>query len=701
MSIPLHGQLFAGTPTITGRDATARTAIVGVSGVCVMLNGVDANAKFDGVSATPLILDPPVDELMPATTTGPTVGGKIFGSNLKWRFRYHDPDTNDYSGMSPIPSRPLSLGALTQPGLLTWMGERAFFMLPGKNSGKKIQLLRNSTDQDRIWYVVATVADPGSGSYARVEDNTEEDELILSAEDHTEHINPGPSEGGMWPVLKAFPHPTGRLMYYGKISRPRSEELGGVDYTADPGGATQHATLNSGTTFPIRFTPDMVGLSIKPLAQASFATIVQVVSETEIVWSPSYSTGGTNEQFSIEDRRDPRTVFVAEPGQPNSIDMAKVLFVGSDFSDDLHHITGLDGATFALTKRHLIRWENDASEDPSLSTSFSVVAKEGCVGPWAAADTPYGVVYLSGRKGVRIFSGQFPQTLGGASPADKSPIQTFVNDANPNLLYYAHMSYDPDLEEVRLSLADSGSQSMDMQMVFSFKTGAWRGPWRVRCFASGVLRGPDGDDGTYYGDECGSVFLSSDAYTLDGTDPDTSLTGTVGTAIRDKSFTVVSAKFFPCAAPIYFYNSSGVYQTRSWTAPTLGSTTELRLITLPDVTVQSGWTFRVGDVQWSLTTGYLDGGEPINPKKLARLRLRVQRSSADDTFLLESASDAGTFTSVPVFSPDDKVHIDGVLPIAAMGGHAFIVRLSGLSDEGAPKITKVIADIDIRGGAKQ
>ena len=106
---------------------------------------------------------------MPLTDAFPSVGGKVFGNGLKWRFRYVDTNRNVYTGMSPIPAEGLNLGVEVPDGSADWMGVRAYFQLPGTAAVgvNRVELLRNTTEQDDIWYVVADIAKAAAGHELR------------------------------------------------------------------------------------------------------------------------------------------------------------------------------------------------------------------------------------------------------------------------------------------------------------------------------------------------------------------------------------------------------------------------------------------------------------------------------------------------------------------------------------------------------
>lgn len=728
MSIGFSYRDAVGTAGVGGggalvlNDYHAPCSMVAAYGNLLLLNGINRNRKIvDGLytlAAWPLIGTAPYGYLSPTTTSLGT--GRIYGLGYKWRYRFKAATTGEVTGMTDPSPTGTNLGAQTTPGAATVVGQNASFNIAGRTGDdgiyfNRIELIRNTSEQEDIWYVVKEVANPGLGSYVLITDDVQDEELITR---DLAELKPNPShnEGPLYPVAKAFTHPTGRTWYYGiipmgTVSLGIASATQGNQYVTVTGDATP-----SGEP---KIPRERVGQQFVPLKNSG-GTDITATQTYRIVASATGAEGdpdiypawaeGTLTDFSYEirDDRDPRAIYQSEPAQPCQVDYLKTFFIGGSRDDPLYHVFAMGGVTYAITNRRIYRLDDDFTEDPSLSVRLTVVAEEGCAGLWACAETPIGLAFMNTARGVRIFNGQIVGPLGGAGPVDRFPIKDQFENIDPNLMTECRMFYDSDKHRIFLSYPPEGKRGLDECLVYDISSGCWRGPWRQHITAISTLIDQGGACRTVYGDEFGNVLTDEDGVRdILNLDTGQSSSGTIATIPGAFTFTA-SGTWDPSTdkrivgCPIVITDGTNI--DHNWIAGYDG--TNFQLLNFPSYTIAVGNTFKIGAVRWNVTTAWLDAGEPIQPKTLENLRMRFDLGpAATPALAISAAHDGGTTfgvdstdsttTSVDVVG---KVHSVGNL---SRGGQNFSIKLTSTSDNGHPRITAAVADIKVgAGGAR-
>lgn len=699
-------QLRSGGPVI---HPLLRYNLIPVSGYMLVLNGFTENERMSDpdtevTPGRPLIMRAPPGELTPMLS-GPVDGGHVFGVGLKWRYRYLNTFTGEASGLSPLPSEGWDVGSddgANHVGETVLLGPQAG--LGSAEGMDKVQVFRNTSGQERLWYLVGEADYDGSNTQVLIEDNLSDDE-IQSKEQASLKPNPGRLDGFVWPVRKAYLHPSGWTWYYG-ILRGGRRYYGGqsIQLTANdnvPGsGLIQYG---DGTT--------VEGWRFRPLTDNTDAAIVD--KNEYHVWHngativPAPETSVVVKSYELVDDRDGRIIFAARPGQPTQIDLEATLSIGRDQSDDLMNVfSWTDGEgrqrTMAVTRNRLYLLTDDVTLEPHLTYGTQVVAEEGQAGFDAGAMTPFGYVFVNER-GVRVFDGVRARALGSDNPfEDFLPQDQFLGvevDQLENVL----VVYDPTNHKLHVSFVPLDGHTTENTLTFDPAVGNWRGPNRRRIFSAGALKSPSGEKVFLLGDDLGNLVVDEEQ--VEDVVPDISthtLSGTI-TAVSDGNgmlFSDSTATFDPdgdqalVGCPVVITQTDGTVQV-NWIARVI-STTELQLVNPPSSTLTVGWAYAIGAIRWQLVTAYLDGGLPTQKQRFAQLRMRFELGTTD-SFSTEVSVAGGAWADAGQTPTATSGEIHEAIKVHR-GGRVFQVRLSGTANEGEPRITEVIADLDVRQG---
>lgn len=695
---------YSGGPNF---EPVMRYSMVPVGGMLLVLDGINENQRAaDPESETlptrPLIMQAPRAELIPMLT-GASASGRIFGKGYKWRYRFFNSITGEASGLSPLPSEGWDLGA--QSGA-DYVGETAYLTVEpslgrtGQWAGPdKVQLFRNTAQQETTFLMVDEADYDGTSTPILFEDNLTDAELA-SKEDAALNVNPSYYEGVLTPLAKAYPHPNGRTYYYGIR---RSGRYFNASDTADMTEGEHEVDLSFASVDGRKF----IGMRWRPLTDSTDAAITDATNYRIVaagVVSPAASQTIQVKTWEIVDDRDGRLVFQSQPGKPTQIDYEETIGVGRDRDDDVQHIFSWRNVTYAATRRKIIRWDNDTSEAPHLTTRFTVAAEEGQSGLRAGTVTPFGYVFVNER-GVRIFDGGDVYALGADSAFGDFPAADQFVRVEMDALDSTLVVYDKDANKLHVSYVRKDGNIPERTLTFDPETGTWRGPNRRSVYAAGTLRNASGEDVFLLGDSYGNLVVDEEqaadvlpdvsTHTISGSI--TSVLGGNGMVFEDSA-----ATFDPdndaalTGVPIVFTETDGSIQV-NWIARVL-STTKLQLANLPVRALTTGWAYNIGAIRWRADTAYFDAGDAWQPKRSARLRMRFARGSTD-TFEVQAAVDGDSFAAL------DDTSLDASSSIAESaythrGGYAFQYRVQGTATAGEPRITKAGAEINVRRGRR-
>ena len=669
-------------------DLFQRVDMLAANGLLLVCNGMDPNTKVDPDNGiTDLLLRAPRDEIVPAVTIAPSPTGKVFGNGLKWRIRYRNSKTGECSGLSPIPSVGMNMGVTTTG--TSFMGQTAYFIIAGVATtygADAIDLFRNTSEQDSVWYLIDSASNPGAASTVKFTDNNP-DEDIWNNEVADLHVNPSYYTPHPPPCARIFQHNSGRVFLYGHINM--GTYTAGVA-TIDAGGNVVTGTISKWYRGregqKIRWTTDSKRTEFR---------IVEVTDLTTMYVTPAspVALGGA---YEIIDDIDARDIHMMDPTSPAQHDPLDVLTVGQDRSDGVMGLFAIGSTTFVLTRFHLWALQDDETTSPRETTRAVEIAKVGCVGLWAWCMTPFGVVFLDETQGVMLFDGQgIPRPLGSDSPLIDFMPKTQFDDMDRGLLSDAYIGWDSERRRVFLTYCPSGVSDQTEQLVYDPKTNAWRGPWRRPVFTGGRLINATGDDIYLLGDQNGSLYLESDI-AQDQINPTVS-----GTCLSQDNPVQIqsSAAVFTSAmvgAPILFNDGAGNYYL-NWIARFM-TTTKVILRLVPTVTVAT-MTFRIGAIHWQAKTAFVDLGDPGSPKQLTEVMVGYDRiSNGVDAFVVQGSSEGITLTeSADATVPETGGKAKATAPLN-LGGTTFTLRFSGRASYGNPQITKIRCNMVLGGG---
>lgn len=711
-------------------DPYAKMDIVGANGIQILVNGINANRKFpygantSSFKVTDLVMRAPYDTLLPAFSL--PGDGNIFGNGYIWRFRGKNSVTNEVSGLSTSVTPGVNLGLELVPGSGDWVGQTAYIYIPNSSIpafADVVQVFRNINQNTDEYYLIGELAVTGS-TLTFIDDFADED--IIFNEQASLSPNPTYQEGLPFPCTKAFRHSTGRIMLYGvqRMGPTRPITFGTHVVGTD--------TITLDGAMPL--DPSREGQSLRLLTTSGGADIgdrtiyriLEVVDYQTIriypVLQANSSGSYTNINVEITDDRDARTIFVSEPGNSTQYDFLKIMSVGFDQNDGLLHLCQMEGVTYAITRRRIYRVENDQSEDPSLTYRLTVVAEEGTIGFWSTAVAPFGIVMVND-KGVRVFDGTICKPLGSRSPFDRFLLkQQFTDPGNTNITYAAYVSgyqgpelslldqvcvyYDPTRHYIRVFYVPYGNTSFSEEIVFSALHNVWRGPWRCRGTHAGLMRNDDGSDVFVIGEDFGNLILDEQGSidVLNGSN--ISLVTFAANTKWELSYLGGNSDYYSDkrirGTPILFVDPNTTNTQMNWIVDTLTATS---IVVEKLSNVVSGFSSFLGAIYWYTKTGWIDDKEPIQPKTLETLRLRLEP--------LTPLSDNNTFSFLIKVNGDDNNTItqpDNPPTYTTLGDpwfeavmhrgncRVFQIIMEGYTTRGNPKLTNVVADLLVQEG---
>ncbi len=715
-------------------------------GHLVVLNGVDLNQQVTDfgtwLTKTTLLVSPaPFGTLLPMV--GGIGEGRVRGDGYKWIFRFKNSATGEVTGFSALDPVGTSLGvSLTAGG---FVGQDAFFTIPTSRNldgayMDVVQVFRNTTLESSVFYLEKELTGAGSSGAGSVffhDDKTDDDLLLSGAETAALVPNPSFSTGVPDPRAKAFLMSNGRTALYGLV------RMGPWAC-----GATATLTLDSQIVVTdVQLPPERVQQRFLPTG-ATDNTQYRVcdvrpantgAANEALTFAiyPAWKGASTSLAYEIADDRDARTVLPSRPGLPTQFDATEQFGVGGDQTDELLHMTEMRGTTYAFTREGIFAMTGIAMTDAAVPVVPQRIASEGPCGLRAAADTPVGVVYAEAQRGMRIFSGGYstlygsdpPKPLGGSSASASFGPLTQFRAIDPDYLGKTRVLYDATRHRVYVAYCPLGGGGVEECLAYQYEDetqnapSVWRGPWRIAASCLFNLRDDAGGERVCIGDESGNVSTADDAVVdvLD-TDSGQSVAGTIATVPNAFMFTASAGAFDPSSdkrvvgVPVVFTTVAGVV-TVNRIAGFDG--TNFVLLFIPATPLVAGTTFAIGAIRWQLTGAWLDGGEPILPHMLERVRMRLARAaSGASTAELAASSDGGAtfqgedgsaFTLVDpaptvdgvvttIVYHDGRLHRE-ILPGENAGGRAHQIRLRGTSVDGHPRVDAAVADIEIRGGA--
>lgn len=718
------------------------TKMIPANGFLLILNGWNLNRRmadtvgYDGTASTAvqlLQMRAPRQALMPATSA---LGvGRVFGRSYFWMYRWRDSRTGEHSGLSPLPDWRIDLGTEQPSGSTTYLGQNAAFAFSVSDApahADTLDLFRNTSLRADVVYLVQSVTLTGVSTVQILDDLTDDElfakEALTLSSDVVGAEPAGFSwaDGLMWPVCSAWNDPVGRTVYFGmrRFGRygPNVLQVSvtqGSDLCSVASGSIGVRVIDQGRIGQrVRLYNALTGGGVA-IADPTVYRIVKVESANtfrvwpEIQTSADVAAGATASlYFSIEDDRDSRWSFISEAGKPWLIDPRKTIAAGDDYDDGVMAWFSIFGEVYCQTKRRIYWAQNYVSLDPSLSIRFVVVADEGVVGFDAGCVTPLGWAFVHETRGVRLFDGR------GVTPLDRdpSPFNDFMaldqfNAFEPSMLDAVVCFYDGANHAVVVSYVPTGGSTRRESLSFSIADKDWRGPYRERIAAHGQLRGTASENVLVCGDDCGSLSVR-EAQALDHTPSLTGFagTGTITSVDTKRIFTDSGASFNGDSderlrgSPIWFANSAGTAFYFARVVDVLSST-QLELDGPPVdedgvlATLTTGWTYGLGTIRWDLVTAYIDGGDPVHPKKAEELHLRFKRGAAATTFEAGCAEDAnGTYAGQRISSTSSAAptaDVNGTV-WAKMAlqreGAVFQLRLRGSSRTGDPQITTALLD---------
>lgn len=725
------------------------TRLVPSNGFLLVLNGWNLNRRladttgYNGSTTTAveiLQMRAPRQPLLPAVSAMGTPG-RVFGRSYFWMYRWRDSRTGEYSGLSPLPAWRIDLGTEQPLGSTTYLGQNAAFAFSVTDApahADTLDLFRNSSQRADVVYLTQSVSIVGVTTVQILDDKTDDElfgaEALTLASDVPGSIPPGFSwsDGIMWPVTSAWVDPGGRTVYSG-IRRMGKFQNWNATVAVTQG--TDLLTISASTSAYQQFVePGRVGQRIRffntaavsdPIVDTTVYKIVKVESEStlrvwpEIAVSSALAAGASaNWYFIIEDDRPATWSFISEPGKPWLIDPKKTIAAGQDYDDGVMRWFSIFGEVYCQTRRRIYWAQNYLSLDPSLSVSFVQVADEGMSGFDAGCVTPLGWAFHHERHGPRLFDGSRVTPLDrNPSPFNDFMAATQLAAFEPSMIEEIVYVYDDANHVVIVSYVPTGGSVHRETLTFSIPDTNWRGPNRERVTTSGRIRGTASADVLVVGGDCGELCVR-EAQVLDHTPTLTSFagTGTVTSVQTERIFTDSGAAFNADAderlrgSPIWFTNELGTVLYFARIIDVL-SATQLELDGKPTdedgatAALTANWTYSIGAIRWELITAYIDGGDPVHPKKIEELHLRFKRGAATTTFEAGCSENAnGTYAGQRISSSSEAAptqDVNGTI-YAKMAlqreGAAFLLRLRGSSRTGDPQITTAILDGDFRAG---
>lgn len=740
-------------------------SLFAASGFLLLLNGWNLNRRmvdvvgYDGTTTTAsqlLQMRAPREAITPLISQPGT--GSIIRPGARWRYRWYNSATGEFSGLSPLPDAPVNMGVETPLGSTNFLGQSAYFYIYVQNKpphADTLQLFANTTDETDVWYLVDSKTSGANGTYVYFTDDNTDDALFFKLSvvtTSTTALPPGPgwSVGLMWPVVKAWSHPSGRVFYFGM----RRFGVHGLSMTAAVTQGSDLVSMNAGVGTETRvIEPGRIGQRVRfytvigpPAVAVTDPTVYRIVkmesATTFRVWpelqvSALLADGASaNWYWTVEDDRDARWTWISEPNQPWLIDPLKVIAAGDDFDDGcLHWFTVRHPSSFGFsvitrlfmqTKRCI--YEVNNSETDPTAAQFVLLRPEGTTGFFSGCETPFGWVYYHEQLGVRVFDGRICSALGkaaqdpsqaGHAVVGGDPLQIFlpqtqILNVEPTYLDEVRCIYDPEHHMVIVSYVPLGMSTHRECLVFSAMDNTWRGPYRESVNVAGEIRSTTSGNVTVVGDEYGNL-LTRESQNLDVTPtlPSFSGTGSITTVSTTRVFIDSAAHFAQDTdeaargSPVWF--TDGTYYYFARIADVL-SDTQIELDAPPTredgvaAVLTTGWTYGLGSIRWALTTAYIDApgdqdgpGDPEKQSKFYRLALRFRRGTSSETFETGVAENAnGTYvgtrisaSSSPVPTRDSSGAIHGEMRFQREAG-LIQIRLRGTARNSDPQITKAL-----------
>lgn len=680
-----------------------RTQFFTNSGAMILANGVtpplrlrDLEADTSQIHSASLFA--PTFTLRPSVSSFGT--GRVFGQRLRYAARGLDSSTGEVTGLS-IFSRVLDVGRSFKPGGLEVAGQKVTFrfedrdtLFPANPNIDKLQVFRNTSGQEQVFYLLpdGEVTLPTSaGTYVDVVDNSSDEELETDGEVHDLRSNPKHLENHPGPLVHMHAHPSGWTWYYGV------ERMGTL---ADNVEFTEDENLLASTDIPNA----RVGQKI--ITQDFTETReYRIVSIQGGIWIfPAALDTGVSDVLVVDDR-DGRLIWPARPGLPTDIDLEEILTIGRDREDPILFIFQLLNKTRVITRRRIWTLEEDVSESPASTYREYVSAEEGQWGFHAGAVTPFGYVFVNER-GPRIFDGEHVSPLGDDSPLARSMVKGLFDLIEPSQRPHTLVVYDPENHRVLVSYVPLGGVTHEECLVYDPYFAVWRGPWNRRVFSAGRMLDRSGADRLVLGDDLANLHQEENqAYdVVKDTSGTLTLTGTVTSVTVNGTRLVVTGADFRGTedlqqlegCPIILNDGTDDY--RNYVERVEDDET-IYLLHRGSTDVAAGWTFKIGAIFWQITTGYLDGGEPVQVKKAGLLRIRYDSPDvALQTMSVLFSTDGSTSFSAGESTNPITLGTVATLVRPAKGGVSFQIRLKGVTVGGDPKITNMGVDLTVERG---
>jgi hypothetical protein len=647
-----------------------------IEGRLVILDAFTQNREWDTELG---IVDLDIKAPKAAPSVGTPAAGTVTATDIRWKFRYKCSRLNKVSGFSDV----------TAETDLT--SEKVTITCDGSYDPQVdiVELFRNLTGSERLYYKVAEGDDPGGGSTVGIEDDLAE---VLLQEEESDILIRGRSfnQGRLTARAKCFTH-LGFTYYYGLIRMGTLDH--GVSGYVNVTNGSQQIDMTSG----VILSAARVGQRMTLLDDTTEYEIIHIdndASPREVYVYPAVERATLAQcTFTVEDTRNGLIIDISESRRHGSVPTANQMVLGGEMDDSVVLMFSIGQVVFAMSHRRIWAFEGDATTDPWETINAKVVVEEGAVGLNAACLIPgLGAVYVEQELGVRLFNGARSTYLGDPK---KNLILGEWERFTGSRLSQVYVGHDPVDGEVVVSYARDGEPSPEFQMIYNVARKEWTGPWTRRVFSLGSLADVDGSLQSMYGDDLGDLIQDHlgdrdlyDSGTLDGTVD--SLSGRVITANHSNLPSNIHG------APVLFVSASKVSWSVGWIVDSSANT--MTLIGYTDPVPSEGWSFYIGKQFWFALSGYIDLGDEGLRKELHAIWCRIVKGDSGSV-RCRVGVDGGD--PEDVHSGEESVANQVYLRFkASRGGVVFQIELSGVALADEPRITSATALLEVRGGEK-
>ena len=536
----------------------------------LMANGINPMQRWDGSATTAVSagVDPPGS----APTIASGAAGAISGTNYAAFVRFVDGEGNP-SNLSPVSNTLTTLSSKK----IDWTG------IPVSSDTKvtKKQLLRNTSGQANVFYVVAEIANATTTYTDNVPDSTLANQTAVPIID-ADNQDVG-NRFTVPPANKAC-----LALHLGRV-------FGAVERTVKNG----HMILTNGSTavtgVGTNWTSSLANRNIYIPGQP-VASIASVGGPRSLTLSSAWT--GSSLLFAPYAIKSPPAYMRGVQWSEADYLEAWPVFNGVVVPDTGGEITGLASMSsylYVLEDRIINRFS--FQNDPSNGALY-IATYRGCVNNrcWVVVDDS--IMYCLDRNGIHAFDG------GQKSDPISEPIQEIFRPQSSGLRIqwrdtrFWHARHYSDQGVIRWFVTMAGGPYPRHAICYQYRLKRW---W-IEEYAVPMLSGSESSVGAP------QVYLGSLNNTIWGVsktagDGLVSQPGTSGSVISANRYKVVSDYVFPAlaqGAPLYIVEGRGAGQS-AIIAYTSGATAVLRtgLTVIPDMTSK----IVVGAIPWSWKSG--------------------------------------------------------------------------------------------------